>query len=174
VIRAAGWDDAAALAQLAAETFPLACPPATTPDQIAAFIADNLTEQHFAGYLADKERIILVIDVRDRLLGYTMTIFGEPTDPDVLSVISRRPTAELSKVYLRKSEHGSGQARDLVAATLEEAQIRRLASIWLGVNQFNERANRFYEKHGFAQVGTKHFSVGGSVEDDFVREYRFF
>ncbi len=174
MIRAAGWDDAAALAELAAETFPLACPPTTPQESIADFIARNLTVTHFADYLADKERIILVIDVRDRLLGYTMTIFGELTDPDVQSVITRRPTAELSKVYLRKSEHGSGQARDLVAATLEEAQMRRLASIWLGVNQFNERANHFYEKHGFAQVGTKRFTVGDSVEDDFVREYRFY
>jgi diamine N-acetyltransferase len=42
--------------------------------------------------------------------------------------------------------------------------------MWLGVNQENARANRFYEKNGFAQVGIKHFLVGDRLEDDYVRE----
>ena len=43
-------------------------------------------------------------------------------------------------------------------------------SVWLGVNQRNERANRFYEKQGFAIVGTKRFLVGSRWFEDFVRE----
>ena len=50
------------------------------------------------------------------------------------------------------------------------ATERGLAAVWLGVNQFNPRANRFYEKNGFARVGTKKFLVNGKWEDDFVRE----
>jgi RimJ/RimL family protein N-acetyltransferase len=38
------------------------------------------------------------------------------------------------------------------------------------VNEENARANRFYEKNGFAKVGTKRFLVGERYEDDFVRE----
>ncbi|MEP6478552.1 MAG: GNAT family N-acetyltransferase, partial [Rhodoglobus sp.] len=45
--------------------------------------------------------------------------------------------------------------------------------VWLGVNQFNARANRFYEKSGFAIVGTKKFLVGEKYEDDFVRLLAF-
>jgi ribosomal protein S18 acetylase RimI-like enzyme len=45
--------------------------------------------------------------------------------------------------------------------------------VWLGVNQLNARANRFYEKNGFAIVGEKKFLVGGKAEDDFVRERVF-
>jgi ribosomal protein S18 acetylase RimI-like enzyme len=40
--------------------------------------------------------------------------------------------------------------------------------IWLGVNQQNVRAQRFYAKHGFTVGGTKTFRVGRRVEDDFV------
>ena len=43
-------------------------------------------------------------------------------------------------------------------------------SVWLGVNNENARANRFYEKHGFAIVGDKHFRLGDRMEDDYVRE----
>jgi ribosomal protein S18 acetylase RimI-like enzyme len=66
--------------------------------------------------------------------------------------------------------HGGGVAAALVAATLVEAQARGAASVWLGVNQENARANRFYDKNGFALVGTKRFEVGDRYEDDFVRE----
>jgi ribosomal protein S18 acetylase RimI-like enzyme len=38
------------------------------------------------------------------------------------------------------------------------------------VNQQNDRANRFYEKSGFAKVGTKRFKLGANWEEDFVRE----
>jgi ribosomal protein S18 acetylase RimI-like enzyme len=41
------------------------------------------------------------------------------------------------------------------------------------VNEENARAIRFYEKHGFAKVGRKHFTVGGRVEDDWVLELPF-
>ena len=42
--------------------------------------------------------------------------------------------------------------------------------IWLGVNQQNARAQAFYVRSGFAVVGTKHFTVGTRVEDDYVLE----
>lgn len=40
--------------------------------------------------------------------------------------------------------------------------------VWLGVNQENQRAQRFYAKHGFAARGTKTFRLGGHVENDYV------
>lgn len=58
----------------------------------------------------------------------------------------------------------------LVEETVTEARERGAAGVWLGVNQENARANRFYEKSGFARVGEKRFLVGDRFEDDFVRE----
>jgi len=55
-------------------------------------------------------------------------------------------------------------------ASVEAARARAAASVWLGVNQLNARANRFYEKNGFVNVGIKHFLVGDKLEDDYVRE----
>jgi GNAT superfamily N-acetyltransferase len=158
------------LAAVAAETFPLACPPHTLPESIAAFIAANLSETSFDGYLADAERELFLAEVEGQPAGYTMVVFGEPTDPDVAASVAVRPTAELSKVYVREGFHGGGLAGRLVAASVDAARGRGVAGVWLGVNQENARANRFYEKQGFALVGTKRFLVGQRYEDDFVRE----
>jgi diamine N-acetyltransferase len=169
-VRGATPDDAALLAAVAAETFPLACPPHTLPESIAAFIAANLSVGSFTAYLSDPDRAIFVAEVGGEPAGYTMVVFGEPHDPDVATAVTVRPTAELSKVYVREGFHGAGLAARLVAASVEAARIRGSLSVWLGVNQQNARANRFYEKQGFALVGTKRFLVGDRFEEDFVRE----
>lgn len=158
------------LARLAALTFPLACPPHTTDQAKAAHIARHLGEDSFARYLADRTHALFVAEIDTDLVGYTMLVEGEPEDADVASAVTTRPTAELSKVYVHPDHHGAGVAAALVAATVDEAIGRGAASVWLGVNQENARANRFYEKSGFALVGTKRFAVGDRYEDDFVRE----
>ena len=55
-------------------------------------------------------------------------------------------------------------------AAIAEAAGSGAGSVWLGVNQQNIRANRFYEKHGFVLRGTRFFQVGDSTEADYVRE----
>jgi ribosomal protein S18 acetylase RimI-like enzyme len=170
VVRTAYAADAADLAAVAAATFPLACPPHTTEEAKADFIARNLSEASFRGYLDDAARDLLVAELDGRAVGYTMLVDGDPADPDVAAAITTRPTIELSKVYVLADAHGSGVASALMTASLDAARERGAAAVWLGVNQENARANRFYEKHGFVLVGTKRFLVGGRYEDDFVRE----
>lgn len=170
-IRPAVATDASALADLAAETFPLACPPHTTAEAIAAFIGEHFTVARFGEYLADVARTLLVAEEPGgRLVGYTMLVAGEPGDPDAATAVVARPAIELSKFYTRRAAHGTGVAGPLMAATLAAASETGAVAAWLGVNEENGRAIRFYEKHGFAKVGRKHFTVGGRVEDDWVLE----
>jgi ribosomal protein S18 acetylase RimI-like enzyme len=61
----------------------------------------------------------------------------------------------------------------LVSAGIEQARKQKFAAVWLGVNQENVRANRFYAKMGFRLAGTKKFRVGERWEDDYVRELVF-
>ena len=172
-IRPGAPADAAVFAELAAATFPLACPPHTTPDSIAEFISRNLSLENFEGYLADPDRVLFLALENDSAIGYAMLVLAEPTDPDVVRSVATHPTCELSKLYVRPGHHGAGVSAGLVAACVDAARAAGRAGIWLGVNQLNARANRFYEKSGFALMGTKRFLVGGSWEDDFVRELSF-
>lgn len=169
-VREAAPDDAALLHRLAAATFALACPPHTTIEAIEDFIATTLSEASFAGYLTDPDRALFIAEDEGIAAGYTMVVFGEPADPDAAAAVTGRPTAELSKIYVLEGHHGLGIAPALMERSVTEARERGARTMWLGVNEENERANRFYEKSGFVKVGTKRFLVGDRYEDDFVRE----
>jgi ribosomal protein S18 acetylase RimI-like enzyme len=173
-VRRASPADSAVLADVAAATFALACPPHITQQAIDTFIADVLSQECFDRYLADPERDLFV-SVDDSVdggttTGYAMVVNGEPTDPDVQSALSVLPTAELSKIYVLPDHHGAGTSRLLMEAAIDSAQERGAAAVWLGVNQENERAQKFYAKSGFTRVGTKRFLVGDRYEHDYVFE----
>jgi ribosomal protein S18 acetylase RimI-like enzyme len=169
-IRKATTDDAGALAELAAVTFPLACPPSSSPEDIAAHLANTLSEGHFRSYLADPEVAILVIDSDEGLRGYSLLVNRPAEDPDVASALKLLPSVELSKCYVHPEHHGLGAAAELMRASLTAAAASRAAGVWLGVNSQNARAVRFYEKSGFRKVGSKSFRLGTTVEHDFVME----
>ena len=174
VIRNAVPSDSQALAEFAAETFPLACPPSTSAEAISSYIAVNFTVERMGEYVADADRTVLVAQQADgHLVGYSMLVAGEPGDADAAGAVSARPAVELSKFYTRVLAHGTGVvAGPLMAATLRAAAVRGAAGAWLGVNEENARAIRFYEKHGFAKVGRKRFRLGDRLEDDWVLERR--
>lgn len=156
------------LADVAARTFPLACPPSATADDVAAFITENLTVDRFRGYLADADRVVLIARSEDRMTGYAMLIRGVPDDGNVQRAVTQRPAVELSKMYVVPDGHGAGVSTALMAAAVDAARALAAACVWLGVNQKNQRAQRFYVKQGFMVTGTKTFRLGGHIEDDYV------
>ncbi len=167
-IATAGPVDAVELAAIAARTFPLACPPSVALDDIASFIDANLSAASFADYLADPQRLILTTNDDDRITGYAMLINGVSDDPDVQRAVHIRPAVELSKMYVLPANHGSGVASALMDAALDAAAGRAAECVWLGVNQENQRAQRFYKKHGFTVSGNRSFRLGDHTESDYV------
>ena len=149
--------DIAELAAVAAHTFPLACPPSVAPEDVASFIEANLSDSRFAEYLADPQRIVIAAKQDDRIVGYAMLIRDDGDG-----------RVELSKMYVLPDQHGSGVATALMDAALAAAADWGAGSIWLGVNQKNERAQRFYAKSGFTVTGTRTFQLGSHTEHDYV------
>lgn len=171
-IRQATVADAASLAELAALTFPLACPPSSEPEDIAAFIAAELSAGSFARYLTDPQRILFVAEGglgqgEQHLLAYTMMVDAPPSDADVLAAFNG-PSVELSKCYAHPDCHGMGISAAVMASSLQWAADQGSLQVWLGVNTENRRAKTFYEKHGFTVAGHKSFQLGSRVEHDYL------
>jgi GNAT superfamily N-acetyltransferase len=177
-IRPAVLSDAPALAALAEATFVLACPLGTSEEDLEAHLERHLAVDSFERYLADPGHQVIVAELEGtaggsplgaRLLGYTMLVDG-PHDEEIVVQLGAAPSIELSKFYVLQEHHGVGVSAGLMEATLAAAVARGAAGLWLGVNEHNARAQRFYGKHGFAAVGRKTFLLGTSPQRDHVME----
>jgi ribosomal protein S18 acetylase RimI-like enzyme len=67
--------------------------------------------------------------------------------------VKRAHRATLIMVYLRESERRQGLADNLLKAVMDYARSEGVRQLELNVNHHNVAAIRFYERHGFEQVG---------------------
>ncbi|MGN5239954.1 MULTISPECIES: GNAT family N-acetyltransferase [unclassified Rhodococcus (in: high G+C Gram-positive bacteria)] len=169
VERAGIWD-AERIADVAATTFPLACPPDATGADIAAFIETALTAERFSEYLTDPARTVLEATIDGEIVGYLMAIDTPPDDPEIAALLTARRSIEISKLYVLPGQHGTGVSNALMGAVVELGRSGGHDGLWLGVNQQNARARRFYAKEGFEVVGERRFTVGSQVHEDYVME----
>ncbi len=137
-------------------------------EHVASFIDANLSATHFAEFLADPRRAILTARHEGRIVGYAMLVRGVSDDTHVQRAVDIRPAAELSKLYLLPDFHGKGLSAALMDAALATAAKWGVRCVWLGVNQKNQRAQRFYIKSGFTISGTRTFQLGTHQENDHV------
>jgi diamine N-acetyltransferase len=169
-VQRASLADVDALAKVAKATFALACPPGTTEENIRSFIEQNLSAEALTDYLHSGRHRLWLAKKDDDPVGYALSIHEDPAAHKIGDTVVVTPTVELSKIYVVENEHGAGVATLLLEEVVVEATLSSARSVWLGVNQFNARANRFYEKHGFELCGTRQFQVGERLEEDFVRQ----
>jgi ribosomal protein S18 acetylase RimI-like enzyme len=75
---------------------------------------------------------------------------------------------EVKRVYLLHRFQGSGLGARLMQAATEHAAALGAPRLLLGVYAKNDAAIGFYERLGYAKIGTRAFEVGGSTYHDFV------
>lgn len=96
----------------------------------------------------------------DGLLGYChLGPVTLPIEPDA-------STIELHQLYLAERGKGSGAAQALMDWAIATARARGAARIVLSVYVDNHRAQRFYARYGFREIGKYEFRVGDHVDDD--------
>ncbi|CAN7534795.1 GNAT family N-acetyltransferase [Pseudoxanthomonas sp. LjRoot143] len=73
---------------------------------------------------------------------------------------------ELQQIYVLADWHGSGVAQALMEWAITTARDRGAEELYLTVFDHNQRAKRFYTRHGFEEVGHCTFVLGERVDDD--------
>ena len=98
-------------------------------------------------------------------IGYAQLREGKVPD-----CVSRDGAIELWRFYVLRDWHGQGIAQALMARVRAEAVARGAATLWLGVWEQNPRAQAFYRKCGFVDVGDHVFLFGTDPQRDRVME----
>ena len=80
-----------------------------------------------------------------------MRLTGPEGGPTGLCVVTGD---ELDQLYVSKSARGDGTADALMADALDRLRANGAGRAWLIVAQRNDRAARFYERHGWERTET--------------------
>lgn len=163
-IRYAHPGDAPALAQLASSTFAEAFGADNRPEDVAQHVARAYDAAIQAREIADPLLDTLLCEAANELIAYAQLREGGSAPTGV--PVGR--SVELWRFYIARPWHGRGLAAELMRRVVEAAHARGAHDLWLGVWEHNHRARRFYEKCGFAQVGSHAFVLGTDVQTDLV------
>lgn len=162
-IRPATDADAHALSEFAARVFHDTFAPDNAPTDMQAYLSNAFTPDKQTAELADPACVCLIGEI-----GGVMAAYAHFRIEPAKGSAPRAMSVELQRFYVDHAWHGQGIAPRLMAACLETARAHGSASIWLGVWERNARAIRFYEKHGFTDVGSQTFQLGSDLQTDRV------
>ncbi len=164
-LRCATVADAALLTQLGEqtflETFDGTCPPA----DMQLYLASAFTLARLTSELTDPRAVFLVAEIEGEPAGYAKLQCGEVPD-----CIAGTSPLELERLYVAQRWLGCGVGPALMQACLDYAKETGRQTMFLGVWENNFRAQAFYRKWNFEQVGDHVFMMGTDPQTDWWME----
>lgn len=166
-IRRATLEDANLLTDLAYTTFwdAFAHHPKNAPDDLSHYVRQAFSVDQIAAELADEKSIFMIAEIDGKPAGYAKLILDN-IEP---GITAKRPV-ELSRLYSHQEFLGTGVGQNLMDACFEHAKADERDVMWLGVWEYNPRAQRFYEKNGFCIVGRHTFQLGSDPQTDLLMQ----
>jgi ribosomal protein S18 acetylase RimI-like enzyme len=166
-IRQATAEDAKLLTDLAYTTFwdAFAHHPKNAADDLNHYMRQAFNFEQIASELADEKSIFLIAEINGEAAGYAKIIVDN-IEP---GITAERPI-ELNRLYSHQRFLGQGVGQSLMDACFDRAKQEACDVMWLGVWEFNPRAQRFYERNGFHKVGSHTFVLGSDPQTDLLMQ----
>lgn len=165
VIRRAKVDDARLLAELGARTFSETFAPDNRAADMVDYLSSAFSESQQATELTDPRCTFHIAETDGVPVGYALLRSGSGPN----SVTNDQPI-ELVRLYVSRKHLGCGVGAGLMQVCINEAKLRGYRILWLGVWENNHRAQAFYRKWNFREVGTHIFQLGGDAQTDLLME----
>lgn len=166
-IRKATIEDAEMLAELSYQTFYDAfhAHPKNAPEDLADYMEKAFNPETVRAELAEENSIFLVAEIENEIAGYAKVMIGAIEDG-----ISAEKPIELNRLYSHQKFLGKGVGARLMERCFRIAKENDCDVMWLGVWEFNPRAQAFYKKYGFREVGRHIFQLGSDPQIDLLMQ----
>ncbi|MCB1025268.1 MAG: GNAT family N-acetyltransferase [Acidobacteria bacterium] len=167
LIRHANLKDAEMLAALSFKTFYDAFHdhPKNAPEDMAAYMDEAFSTQTITKELSDSNSIFILAEIGGEAVGYAKVTLGSIEK----GIEAGRPI-ELNRLYATQDQIGKGIGQKLIDECFKVASEHNCDVMWLGVWEYNPRAQRFYEKQGFKVVGEHVFLLGKDPQIDLLMQ----
>lgn len=164
-IRRGKVTDAAMLAELGARTFSETFAVDNSAEDMSDYLAAAFSTAQQSAELADASSLFLIAETNGVAVGYAMLRSGTALD----NIQGGRPI-EIVRLYVLQERLGSGVGAALMQECIHEAKLQGYETLWLGVWEHNARAQAFYRKWNFHEVGTHIFQLGNDPQTDLLMQ----
>jgi ribosomal protein S18 acetylase RimI-like enzyme len=121
------------------------------------------SEAYYDKALADPEQAVIIGETPlGAPVGYALLM------PPDLPVEAQPGDYELKRIYLLGPWQGGGRGDELMEQAFGIARERQTRRLLLAVYPQNEKARRFYARHGFDHIGHTTFYVGDVPFEDLI------
>ncbi|MBS4042470.1 MAG: GNAT family N-acetyltransferase [Chitinophagaceae bacterium] len=163
LIRRVELKDAETLSALASKTFYDTFVGTCTEKDMEEFLYEYYNIEQVNSELSDANDYFYFAEVDGVAVGYIR--FKE--EYSNFEKMKQWKALELKRLYILKEFHGKGVAQALIDFYFQYAQENDYEMAWLGVWEYNFRAQKFYQKNGFEDTGEKHpFPIGSTPQTD--------
>ena len=155
---------------------------ATTPEQIKqlAELASKIWHEYFTSLLT-AEQIDYMVDkfqsehaMKDQMQNQNYEYYFLEVDGQIVGYTGIKPEDDklfLSKLYIQKEYRKKGYSHLMFDFIIDLCKKRKLKSVYLTVNKYNDGSIAVYNKKGFKNIRSQVTDIGnGFVMDDYVFE----
>lgn len=150
-----------ALADFSRETFIAAYAAQCDPLNFDRYLRANLTANVLADELTDERFRFFWAKKGEAVVGFFKLVIAP--DDHALAL-------QIARFYVAEDSKGQGIGKEMMEFIMDFASNYRFAALILDVWKENPGAIRFYEKMGFAIVGTTFFQLGEELHEDWVMQ----
>jgi ribosomal protein S18 acetylase RimI-like enzyme len=168
-VKAAGVNDASLISALAAKSFFEAFGHLINTDDINLYIAQKFNAEQIRSELDDTCTRFFIAYCDEKPAGYAKLISSSPK-PEQISELN---AIELQRIYVLEKYYDMKVGRQLMLQALNCAYEKGYDAMWLGVWKKNYRAIDFYKNGGFEIFGQRTFTLGSTVNDDYLMVKKF-
>lgn len=182
-IRKATPEDAEQIARLGAAVFTdTFAQSGCTQEQLQAYLDESYSVEAIRADLCSSSKTTLVAVEQQKqqsssssspstttattVLGFTLLNRASSDEEPAITHLEK--PVELQRLYVGLDQHGKGIGKALMGEIEVLAREEGWRHMWLGVWEFNFRAQRVYTKLGYEKVGEHVFDVGGDLQTDWI------
>jgi Acetyltransferases len=164
-IRKATEKDAELLARIGRQSFDEAFSshPKNHPDDMKMYMDEAFAPETILKDLRDAKTIYLVAEADGEAAGYAKIKLESREE-----MIEGEKPIELCRLYALNKYIGKGIGKALMNEFFRIAEAEGCDTAWLGVWEYNYRAQEFYKKYGFEKCGEHIFQLGTDPQTDWV------
>ena len=162
-IRRIKLEDAETLSKLAMKTFYDTFTGTCTENDMQEFLHQYYSIEQTKSELVNENDQFYFAEVDGVPVGYIR--FME--DYSGYEKVKQWKALELKRLYILKDFQGTGVAQALMNFYIDYAIKNKYELVWLGVWEYNLKAQKFYQKYGFTFTGDTHdFPIGSTPQTD--------